>query len=339
MADCADIDILMVCIENTAGVFTALCDSINKYTPYKARFVEYRNTYLDYGHDLLLSTGDRNAKLAELNALARNCKVIHWNQIQWNERATVFKGINFSFAPYLNNKTHTCHHHGTILRERSHNPHGFKKIFLTTPDLLYYSPEGVFMPIPMNIKYDIKTTFPTTKLILHCPAMTTRTIAQYCKMIRYASLYYPKDYPPNYSLKCTEMFNKAMASIKNKQPVDYKVISGMDNTALMRIKAASSMYLNEIFFGCYGVNVIESMGLGKPVLGRIDEHSKTIFKVWNNDDCPVLQIEYKTLEEDITRHLKCDEVEVGKVSRKWIKKMHDPRRLAKFFVEQVMEGK
>lgn len=325
-----DTDILLVCRENTAGVMSSLTDSINRYTDYKARFIQLNDTWLQYPKDLQF--GKDNDKLP---ALLKSASAIHWNIFSpaW------FSLKVFDFRPYLQGKIQTRHFHGTVLRERGKLPkedNKYKRIFVSTPDLLNYVDNAIYLPNPIYIPFKVKTAFPNTKCVLHMPTKDI-TIGEYSSIIKNSALY-PTDYPKDSHLRGTDIFVKAMKRIiEEGYSVNYGIVKYVPFKKSIEFKAICSMQYGQMYLGIYGVGDIEAMALGKPVITRISEEARRYYIEWAGEEPPILLIEPKTFKADMQKYLGLDEKEVGKEVKKWVEKANSPREIAKRFVEEVYQ--
>lgn len=324
-----DIDILLVCRENTAGVMSSLTESINKHTGYKARFIQLNDTWLQYPKDLEFGKDEEI-----LPSLLKSASAIHWNIFSpaW------FSLKVYDFRPYLRGKIQTRHFHGSVLRQRGKIPredNKYKRIFVATPDLLNYVDNAIYLPNAIYIPFEVKTTFPDTKCVLHMPVKDI-TIGKYASIIKNSEIY-PTDYQKDSQLKGTDIFVKAMKEITETDSAKYQIVRYVPFKISVGLKAICSMLYGQMYLGTYGVSEIEAMALGKPVITRISEDARKHYIEWAGEEPPILSIEPKTFKEDMLNYLKLNEKEVGKETKKWVEKANSPREIAKRFVEEVFE--
>lgn len=325
------VDILMICIDSTAGVMNGLCDAINKYTPYHARFVRVKDNWLGYPADLTFQ--DDKDKLPEI---LKEVQVIHWNIHSQKNYEKWFKFKEHD----LSDKIHVRHFHGTTLR-RSGNleqNNDYKKVFVSTPDLLQYCKNinnAAWLPNPIYIPYDIKTSFPELMTILHMPSTGNR-YSKYQDIIKNLD-FYPTDYPPQSIVKGTDIFHKAMWDLRKEHaPITHKIPGHVTFEESLKLKGNCSIYFDMLWSGLYGCSAIESMYLKKPVMCRISKDTETKMKdLWLDEELPFLNVGYKDLKNDILKYINIDVEQVGKESYEWVTKAHSPEKIAKFYCEEV----
>ena len=326
-----DIDILMISYDNVCGAVGNLCDAINTYTGYKARYATAARNYIQCDMDLdLLSSSHRPV----VQSAIRCCSAIHWTDITYDGRAGFCDTYNLTSAPYINKKINCFHYHGSILRQ-NYPLTKESTVFLSTPDLLYYATNGMYLPNLVNRNImNVKTANPRKKEIIQCLTVTNE-IGEYMELIKDLGVY-PK-FPPKSDIKSSTIFTKAMKNIEKKIDVEWEFVKNLTNTETIIRKARTSMMFDQMWLGSYGVNAIEALYLRKPVIARLSDYSRKWYEAWAGDECPILQAELKTFEDDLIRHITSDD-DIGSYCRKWVRKAHDAKTVARIFVEKVMEG-
>jgi glycosyltransferase involved in cell wall biosynthesis len=71
--------------------------------------------------------------------------------------------------------------------------------------------------------------------------------------------------PTNRALKSTEAFEDAVHRLEKRIPLRVLLIEGVANAECLRLKATADIYFDQTAYG-YGVNGIEAMALGIPVV-------------------------------------------------------------------------
>lgn len=328
-------DILIICDKNTAGIPKFLSESINRYTNYKCRWVQNSNTMSMHKEDLTFNSEN-------FIKLLKSAKAIHWDIHGYS----YYKKRNiFDFSNYLSGKIQTKHYHGSELRNhgtlKQYSPMGpiedkfIRGVFVATPDLLWYRPDAFLLPNPMDAP-DIETSFPEIKSVVHTPTAFV-SIRDYTAVMNNVGLY--PFFPGDCDVKGTKLIRSSLDKIiADGYKVNYSIQSNLTWEQCLLLKSKCSYYIDQLWVGTYGLNAIEAMYLKKPVMCRIDKRFIPYFNQWLEEELPFLNIDLGTLENDILSNLKIDEVELGKRSYEWVRKYHDPKRIAKTFVEIVMEG-
>jgi hypothetical protein len=321
------VDILMVCVDSTAGVMNGLCEAINQHTPYHARFIRARDNWLQYPADLTFSE-DKD----QLPRILSEVKVLHWN---------IFSQNHFnSYYPFnrrgLSDKTHVRHFHGTLLRRTGKiDRHNYHTVFVSTPDLLHYCPTATWLPNPIYVPYENDISYPDEFTILHMPATSTK-YAKYKRLIQDPE-FYPSDYPEDKVVKGTDLLRDAVKAIQNDgEAIALDQGRHVPFKAALNLKAGCSVFFDQLWSGVYGCSAIEGMYMRKPVMCRISKDTEAKMKdLWLDEELPFLNVGYKDLKADIKKHMGIDVKAVGDQSHDWVVKAHSPERIAKRYIEEV----
>jgi len=322
------VDIVILCRQNTANVPYTLMSGINRYTDYTARMMVLQPTF-GYPTDLIYPK-DREKVIQ----IIQNANHIHLNILdppQFPEEIhNAIKNAMWRGA------TVSKHYHGTILRI---NPpvqdHLYSRIFVSTPDLLEFHPHAVYLPNPVPTSlFETRPEFPEETTVVHTPS-SARKNSNLLHKVRYPNLY---PIPPEEeTLKSTEFFRTTMDYLieKKKKPLRYEILVYRPWEEVIKFKARdASMVYDQLIIGWYGVSAIEALALGKPVVVRIDHR-------WRNflgEDHPLLLADRHTFLEDMDFYTSLDHRSMKNDCRRWAKRHHHPREVARRFTETVLEG-
>ena len=323
-------DIVIVAVDNTAGTLSALRDAINKHTDRTAK-LWLVNEAQKYGHD----PGDIGRHDArELDDALEDCSVIHWNI---HSPAQFCRYHNFQ--RHYKHKINVRHFHGSILRRHYVKDAGiFKCTFVSTPDLLEYTPKiGTYLPnvgvLPKGIKP--RMTMPKTVTVGHHP--TTRTTLD--SMSQFLAPFppiYAKGFPVTEPVKGTGYFSRAVNDLKND---GHDIILDMPGSMKWKDHVkwlkSISIYADQLWCGVYGVSTIEAMLMGKPALGFLSEYAERAMRKSLDLEIPILRTTHKTVKDDLGEIMYWDLKTIGKDSQAWAKTFHDPARIAKLYLEAV----
>jgi glycosyltransferase involved in cell wall biosynthesis len=210
----------------------------------------------------------------------------------------------------LKKKCIIVHHHGTELRsfgEKVLYKRYADAILVSTPDLLEWSEEAVWLPNPISVEEYPCVGIPETEVsddihVVHAPT--------------------------NRAVKGTEHIVRAVQALQAEgYPVTLDLIEDLPHTqAVERYKQADIAvdWINPQF-GIYGVFSIECMALGKPVVCTLREDLVDSFydriPILNSDPSN-LSTHLQTLIDD--RLLRRD---LGAKGRSYVTKVHDSKRI------------
>ena len=187
------------------------------------------------------------------------------------------------------------------------------KIIVSTPDLLEWSPNAVWIPNPISLDefsyVGVEDKNKTEEVnIVHAPS--------------------------NRRIKGTEHIIKAADELKNE---GYKInLILMENMLHGKVveqykKADIAIDCMNPNFGVYGMVSVENMALGKPVICCVKQ--KFIDKHFNG--LPILNSDLANLTENLRLLVEDWKLrkELGEKGRKYVEKMHDVDKIAKQLIE------
>jgi glycosyltransferase involved in cell wall biosynthesis len=204
------------------------------------------------------------------------------------------------------------HHHGSELRfvgEKYIYSKFADKILVSTPDLLEWSPNGIWLPNPIDTReYEFvePNSQPHKLRILHAPSSR--------------------------GAKGTEFVIKAIDKLKkNGYDIEFVLLENVPHEEVLKQIQSSDIIVDQLIFGWYGVFSIEAMCMGKPVLCYI--RNDLIDKYCQN--LPILNTSSEAVYENLVKLIENPEqrIDLGIQSRKYIEIIHDSEVISKKLVE------
>lgn len=328
-----DIDVLILCRQNTAGVVSGIVDGINKNTDVRARFIQFEKMAYNYPIDTFW-----NEDIERTKAMIRGANHIHVNSLHPHEFSEWMDIRNLIVGKPLSK-----HYHGFDLRSIGKTPidNVYRNVFVSTPDLTLYHPTFEYMPNPIFMPDEwldgVESEFPTKTKILHNPSSTMKIKDYVPKIVNLGQ--YPI-YNIDDSVKDTGTFNTIMESISKDVPVEYQSLEKLTLKESIAAKSKCTFYFDQMWLGYYGVSAIESMALGKPAMCRLSDATISDMRCWADAigceiPIPLVKLSYKNLRQNILSAIKLDAREVGEESRAWVNEFHSPKTIAQIFLEKL----
>lgn len=204
------------------------------------------------------------------------------------------------------------HHHGSELRFKGEKYICSKFadiILVSTPDLLEWSPDGIWLPNPIDTKkYEfIEPNFQPHKLkILHAPSSR--------------------------KTKGTEFVIQAIDKLKKDgYNIEFVLLENVSHEEVLKQIHLSDIIVDQLILGWYGMFSIEAMCMGKPVLCYIKKD--LISKHCQN--LPILNTSSEVVYENLAKLIESPEqrIELGIRGRKYIEEIHDSEVIAKKLIK------
>lgn len=244
-------------------------------------------------------------KMPRLLALAKDYDLLHFHY-----SSGLPFGLDFPLWRFLHKKI-VIHHHGTDIRNKGE--HWFlnrfaQRIFVSTPDLLEWSQNAIWIPNPLDLEYypyvgarEMQTNDTDPIKIVHAPSSR--------------------------KLKGTEHVLRAIKHLKNQ---DYNIklilVENMPHKKAVEYYKQADIVIDQLLIGWYGMIAQECMALGKPVCvylrqdleGYIPSHPMI------NTTCDNIEKNLKQLIEDAALRSN-----LGKKGRIYVEKVHNSDRIAR----------
>lgn len=139
--------------------------------------------------------------------------------------------------------------------------------------------------------------------------------------------------PSNRKVKGTDLILAALGNLQTQGfSFELLLVEGLSNAEARKIYASADVLIDQLFAGWYGGLAVELMALGKPVLVYIRNEDLQFIPPEMKADLPFLQITPDTLEIALRNLLempRADLVAIGKRSRAFVERWHDPLSIAK----------
>ena len=205
------------------------------------------------------------------------------------------------------NKIYLKHYHGDDLRLSGKIDLDF--CLVSTPDLLKYTPNGKWLPNPIDLGQINKTVVIKNDLENH--------ISRKKGMKRIA--HYP--YYKNYGASSIDPYSMVLNNLEKGHKCEVFKIINLSQSQALKMMSSADILLGKIIpeIGWIGKTELEAMALGKPVIAYISD------ELYEKYRPPVYRTTKETLEKDL-KDLMLDESIQKKLSVEgsaYVKKHHD----------------
>lgn len=220
------------------------------------------------------------------------------------------KGIDSILWKILNKKI-IVHHHGSELRFKSEEYVYSKfadKILVSTPDLLEWSPNAIWLPNPIDTKeYEsVELNSQIHKLkILHAPSSR--------------------------GIKGTEYVIQAINKLKeNGYMIEFILLENVSHNEVLKQIMLSDIVIDQLILGWYGMFSIEAMCMGRPVLCYIKNDLANIYK-----NLPILNTNPNILYDNLTKLIEDEglRMELGILGKKYAEEVHGSKIIAERLIK------
>ena len=138
--------------------------------------------------------------------------------------------------------------------------------------------------------------------------------------------------PSNRKVKGTDLIVGALDRLKIQGfKFELVMVEGMSNAQARQAYTQADVLIDQLFAGWYGGLAVELMALGKPVLVYIRDEDLQFIPPGMKADLPFLRVTPDTIELALKHLLEMprnDLVTLGKKSRAFVERWHDPQRIA-----------
>lgn len=182
------------------------------------------------------------------------------------------------------------------------------KIFVSTPDLLNFTPTGEWLPLAIDVDYwqqlakkNIHRRRDKKIRILHAPTDRLR--------------------------KGTQFVIKAMDALRKLgENVELILLENIPHAKVAETYAEADIAIDQLLVGSYGTFAIEAMALGKPVLCYLREDVKKFYPT----SLPIIHTTPDTLVLDIRRLIRQEHrwKEWGQRGQEYVRNTHDAEKIA-----------
>ena len=315
------LNILMISQKDQAGSGKKICESIEKIGGIRIRLLIAEPHQFKYKYDYLL----RDFKDKSIYKLFENIDIIHFKGDQlprnfWN-------GIILPECPYIvtvggsgfrRNEKNT---HEIVAKQwNSIESYVQNTVFRTaiTPDLNYENFYGEWSPHPIDCK-EFENTF---------------KLGEKLKIIHSPSNKFKKG-TNEYILPAIELLKA------NGFDFEFELIENLSNEDCINKKKNANLIIDQIFdTGFYGMNAVEAMAYGIPVMAYIsDEAIQQSDNKLNN--CPVINVKksIKEVYEKLKYFIENPEklIEISKQTKEYCNKIHSFETNGKYWIQKYNE--
>mgnify|MGYP001079356917 CR=1 FL=1 len=244
----------------------------------------------------------------QLSRLCKEYDILHFHSprssLWYGRKGYLAQAFGYSIFRALGKKIF-LHHHGTDIRgkkERYANQYLVDKIFVSTPDLLEYSPKALWLPNPIDLEE-----------------------FQYLGIRRDINKVTIVHAPSNRKKKGTAFVLKAIEKIKKEgYNINFLLVENMPYSKVIKYYKQADIVVDQLLTGWYGMVSIEGMALGKPICVYIKENLKSYmpFMPFLNTSTRNIEDNLRLLIEDCELRMK-----LSKKSRKYVEHVHDGNKI------------
>lgn len=244
-------------------------------------------------------------KILTLLKMAKKYDIFHFHY-----NSIIPFGLDFPFYKMAVKKV-IMHHHGSDIRYKGEKFLYSKfanQIFVSTPDLLEWSPRATWIPNPVDLE-----SFPYIGVrdgseevnIVHAPSSRAKKGTKYL-------------------ISAVETLNR------EGYKVSLSLIENTPHNEAIEYYKQADIVVDQLVFGWYGVFAIECMALGKPVCVYIRDDLKSYMPFM-----PVLNTSTGNIAENLRGLIADRELreELGKKGREYVEQMHDAGKVAKKVIQ------
>lgn len=139
--------------------------------------------------------------------------------------------------------------------------------------------------------------------------------------------------PTNRAVKGTKYIIKAVERLKKEgYPIQFVLVENMTNEKAKEIYKKADILIDQLLAGWYGGLAVELMALGKPVMAYIRKEDLKFIPAQMRDELPVINVTPNTIYQVLKKYITTDKnklVSIGKKSRQYVERWHDPIMIAK----------
>lgn len=266
--------------------------------PIKLDYSSRRSIYLSNPRNLL-------RKMPLLLPIARDYDLLHFHY-----SSGMPFGLDFPLWRLLNKKV-VMHHHGTDIRHKGEHwlySRLAQRIFVSTPDLLEWSRDAIWVPNPLDLEMyqyvgakDRQSNEADPIKILHAPSRRR--------------------------LKGTEHVLSAIKKLKNEgYDIELILVENTPHNEALEYYKQADIVIDQLLIGWYGMLAQECMALGKPVCVYLKEDLQGYLP--NNQ--PLLNTTIDNLLKNLRTLIEDPYLreDLGKRGRRYVQEIHCSDRIA-----------
>lgn len=195
-----------------------------------------------------------------------------------------------------------------IARARQHA----HRVFALNPDLLHSIEGGEFLPYAIDWPREQPTFAPIERRrlrIVHAPT--------------------------NRAIKGTDHVLAAVDALATEFDVELQLIENVPHEEAMQRYRDADLVVDQLRVGWYGAFAVELMAMGKPVVAHIRQADLAHVPAQLAADLPIVDATPASIESVLRTLLAAPDrlVEIGRRSRRFVERWHDPQRIAARLLE------
>jgi hypothetical protein len=221
-----------------------------------------------------------------------------------------------------------CRHYGKTIITQAKEALGNFEICVSTPDLLEFIPEAVWMPVARSFK-DIKAKYTLPKIDVD--ALKALNANRVKTTLGHA--------PTNTERKGSALFYKIITElIQNDPKLEYQVIQNMSWDSCLSAMSTMDVYFDQHIIGAYGLASVEASIFKAAVFCKLSTNVLDIIKSETKLDNPFLQWDTEdelrerayavTYDKKIRRKF-------GDIAHAYCQAVHDEAPVAARFIKTV----
>jgi hypothetical protein len=279
-----------------AGQLSYLWRGLNRFTPFKTRYICLQKTYLDYPTDIVPMQGMEQ----EISDAIDTAEFFIFGR-------TIYDLPFHPFGDRLNRNNHlvVCYGSETRLMPEKYLYKYLRDDLMIVTSIDYTSSSRVgfsaqHMPIMYNPE-DIPEKKPPND-----------------GKIRISHT------PTNRQIKQTDLFLKAAEELKKEYPIETVLIEGKPWKECLQLKRQAEINYEQMAIGSYGMAAVESWAMEQAVIGRLNNWVRSI-----HPDAPIIDATPETLKARLESLLKREDFlrEAQVKGKKFAKEVHDWRKV------------
>jgi hypothetical protein len=141
--------------------------------------------------------------------------------------------------------------------------------------------------------------------------------------------------PTSRAIKGTEHVLRAVEALRSSHAIELMVVENLAHAEAMERYRAADVVVDQLKIGWYGGFAVELMAMGKPVIAYVREDDLGGIPARMREELPIVGATPDTLEEVLGGLLDdpARRAEVGRCSRAFVERWHDPIRIARRMLE------
>jgi glycosyltransferase involved in cell wall biosynthesis len=135
--------------------------------------------------------------------------------------------------------------------------------------------------------------------------------------------------PTDRRVKGTDFLAAAVEGLRaDSERVELRLVEGAQHGEALAAIAAADIVVDQLRTGWYGGVAVEAMALGRPVVAHVHTPDLVHLPAEQREQLPVVDATPETIDSALRRVLREDRTELGRASRAYAERWHDPLRIA-----------